>query len=106
MDTVNTTTKTNQSGKRSITAHVEVCGFLRWGESGSSRGGVTAGHETDLPEDEVLSDDGPHGLVAPHVPVQTLAGEVLHVLDVDHQPLVLQLPAVFRLKHQRHITDT
>jgi len=61
--------------------------------------GVTGSGETDLPEDEVLSDDGTDGLVAPHVPVQTLAGKVLHVLNVDHQPLVLQLPAVFCLQH-------
>ena len=67
---------------------------------------MTGGHGTDLPEDKVFSDDGAHCLVAPHVPVQTLAGEVLHVLDVDHQPLVLQLPAVFRLEHDGHIRDT
>lgn len=54
-----------------------------------------------LPEYEVLPDDGPDRVVAPHVSVETLAGKVLHILDVDHQPLVLQLTTVLRLERER-----
>ena len=37
-----------------------------------------------LPKYEMLSDDGPHSIVTPHIPIQALAGKILHILDVDH----------------------
>ncbi len=37
-----------------------------------------------LPEYKVFSDDGLHCIVTPNIPVQTLAGKVLNILNVDH----------------------
>lgn len=53
-----------------------------------------------LPEHKMLSDDGLHGIIAPHIPVQTLTSKILHILDVDHQPLVLQLSTVLCLQQK------
>lgn len=37
-----------------------------------------------LPEYKVFSDDGLNCVITPNIPVQTLAGEVLNILNVDH----------------------
>lgn len=39
---------------------------------------------TYLPEYKVFSDDGLNSVITPNIPVQTLAGKVLNVLNVDH----------------------
>lgn len=51
-----------------------------------------------LPEDEVVPDDVLHSLVAPHVTVEALAGKILHVLNVYHEPLVLHLTTLLGLE--------
>ena len=44
-----------------------------------------------LPEHERRLQDVPHRLVRERVPVQTVAVELLLLLDVDHEPLALRL---------------
>lgn len=51
-----------------------------------------------LPKNEVVPDDVLHSLVAPDVTVEALAGKILHVLDVYHEPLVLHLTTLLGLQ--------
>lgn len=46
----------------------------------------------------MVPDDVLHSLVAPHVTVEALAGEILHVLNVYHEPFVLHLTTLLGLE--------
>lgn len=42
-----------------------------------------------LPEDKVFGHDALDGGIAPDVPVEHLAGKLLHILYIHHQPAIL-----------------